>query len=216
MQITLRDCFWATIVIGLTIGLVIERRDVLALRGAQEEAESWKKSAEVLRTLVEKHGFEVSLDEFHLHVTDPSGVVVLKAGQNCCVFRAASFPTGHFELDWFLIIGTPLLVLVALFLFVFRRSIAERMAMPTPQFKPYRSYVIGCINVWGLIFFTVMAIISYQSRNPFTGALHFAFAVMQAHSLKQFGFRWQTPERVAKFNASFVKPFPWTDLFKLD
>jgi hypothetical protein len=48
MQFPLRDFFWLTIVIGLTIGIAIERKRAQGLSGYQGQAEWWEKAAREL------------------------------------------------------------------------------------------------------------------------------------------------------------------------
>jgi hypothetical protein len=45
LQFTLRDFFWLTIVVGLTVGIVIERNEVRALRVYQQKAQWWEDAA---------------------------------------------------------------------------------------------------------------------------------------------------------------------------
>jgi hypothetical protein len=45
LQFTLRDFFWLTIVVGLTVGIVIERNQVRALRVYQQKAQWWEDKA---------------------------------------------------------------------------------------------------------------------------------------------------------------------------
>jgi hypothetical protein len=219
LQITIRDCFWATLVVGLTIGLVVERNDVTRLRGFEQQASLWKQSAEKLRDLMERDGYKVKLEENTLEVTRPNGLGTYGSSRGMSMrggWQVTSFLTGHVEFDWVLVLGMPLVVVILISLWLFRHRIAERLATPVPDFPPVRNNVVGIICVLGFVWFAFLAVNSYISRMPFTGALYFCFVALEAWCLKNFGFRWMTPERARKFNANVGKPFPITDLFKWD
>jgi hypothetical protein len=54
LQLTLRDFFWLTIVVGLTIGIVIERNHVRSLRVYQGKAQWWEEATKKFAEEVEK------------------------------------------------------------------------------------------------------------------------------------------------------------------
>jgi hypothetical protein len=215
MQFTLRDVFWATLVVGLTIGIVIEHNDMVALKGWKEQAAWWQHAAQMLGDRLQQKGETVELDEDNLHVIDATGTTALsrEKGSNWQGWQTISWLTGHVELDWFLAIGTPVLILFGL-LFWWAQRYRAKHPVAVPDFKPRRNYLMGGINVYGLLMFSAMAIGAYWNRQPFAGAFFLLGVALQVFCLRYFGFRKITPEYMANFNATFPKPFTLREMFQ--
>jgi hypothetical protein len=215
MQFTLRDVFWATLVVGLTIGIVIEHNDMVALKGWKEQATWWQEAAQTLGHRLQQKGETVKLDEQNLEVKDAAGKSILSRGKGSVLrgWQTISWLTGHVELDWILAIGTPLLLLFGL-LFWWAQRYRAQHPVAVPDFKPHRSYLTGCINVFGLLLFSAMAIGAYSNRQPFIGAFNVLGVALQIFCLRYFGFREITPEYIANFNATYHQPFTLQEAFR--
>ncbi len=185
MQLTLRDFLWATVVIGLAIGIVLEHRDVRALKPFQGKAEWWEKAARSLGEVYEektglkpefkemddidlrrKDGllqvdFSLSRRSFHVRPTDE---------------RQGAWLTGHADLNMALILLTELACLLGIFAFI-KRNYPNWLPKPNPQLRwGPRIYLL--VYAWAFISLLI-SIGAFALRYPFAGA-GYLFAAVQA------------------------------------
>jgi hypothetical protein len=122
LQFTLRDFFWLTIVVGLTVGIVIERNQVRALRVYQGKAQWWEEAAKRFAEEVEKQtGIKADFQEGA--GSSSSGAIAMRniggslatpwpisVNVRSTEDKSYSWPTGMYDLNMVLIFGPIVLI----------------------------------------------------------------------------------------------------------
>lgn len=193
MQFPLRDFFWLSLVIGLTIGIAIERKQSMRLSVHEGRAQWWEKAAREIGERFEKAtGEPVQFEEMkHLEISIPNRMKTVRVRDSrgeiietkdvvpgyqltSVVYvrdtrqRDLSWVTGMIDLDMFLLMlvtGGPFFLVYA-----YRNkgeqplTIANRDA-PIWKEKPW-------FALWWVPACVLMSLMGYMvQRSPFTGAL---------------------------------------------
>jgi hypothetical protein len=173
LQFTLRDFFWLTIVVGLTVGIVIERNEVRALRMYQQKAQWWEDEAKDFAKEVEKQtGIKTDFQEGA--GTNSSGGISMTTGPGTRLWttsvyvrstedKSYSWPTGMLDLNMMLI-AAPCLAVV--FLISTNPKGALKRQAAAVKMRPYAGLwiVVGVMSV-------AMAYGGYLSGDPFRATL---------------------------------------------
>jgi hypothetical protein len=194
MQFPLRDFFWLSLVIGLAIGIAMERKQSREQSVHEGRALWWEKAArEVAERLQKATGESIQFDEMkHLDITIPAHVKSVTArgpgpGKTTIVEvnvpeyktrrgiyardtrqRDFSWVTGMMDLDMYLLllaIGGP-----AFAVFLYLRKGKKFQTIADPDASTWKT------PAWALFiipFFILISLSGYVlHRSPFTGALN--------------------------------------------
>lgn len=216
MQVTLRDFFWLTIVIGLAIGILIEHADVRVMHGAMEKARWWEWAARQMGKQAAKEGTEPYFKELNsAGFKNEEGLILTEESQNFWIPihshpDAKSF-TGHRDLDFVLAL---VLVIAPLSLLV---GLVVRRMFPA-QGKAYAKFAIRG-HRWSapiaLLMTIAMSLGSYISRSPFSGALWLLATVFFVYGAIQNRNLVLTPELEQQIDEKYEQPLNVGSWFKL-
>jgi hypothetical protein len=217
MQLTLRDYFWLTIVVGLAIGIVIEHYDVRALRHFEGKAQWWEQAARQMGEKAgEKDGLVPDFKEFkHWGLKKHKDDEVWQEVDFMHLWgtedKEQTIVTGHWDLDFLLLLLIVVAPLSALLAMALRKSYpAGGKAYSKASIRSYRW--MGPVSLLMLLAFCLSG---YHSRRPFTATLTFTMLVFFAGHYWLHNSLRLTPELEQQIDENYKKAVNITGWFKL-
>ncbi|WP_425617491.1 hypothetical protein NA78x_001169 [Anatilimnocola sp. NA78] len=214
MQLTLRDYFWLMLVLGLSIGILIETKDLQTAQEWQAKAEYWRQAAEKAAERLRTHGDSVTFDDQQqaIDIRDQRGRTMHRSwgGTGYRSKQSESWLTGKIDLDYMLL-GSVTLLPASLGLGLLFRKLFPQ------QGKAYAKFSIRSHRWIAPIFIlqtSAMSTGAFAWRLPFYGT-----AAMTVAALFVVGYLSHhvelTPELEQHIDENYEKPLQLGSLFKL-